>query len=138
MPITRLALLTALAVTPAIGCYAQTLRERLQQGASKVQQGASDVQKGVAGAAGRIEDSMDSSVDLMTDEPSPQATRDELDAMARETLVRLFAQQPEAADLFELSAGYAVFDTENLSCLAWRLALDGASRSREPTTSGFT
>ena len=34
--------------------------------------------------------------------------------MAGETLTRLFAEQPEAADLFELSAGYAVFDTRKV------------------------
>ena len=107
MPTTRLALLTALIVTLAAGSQAQSLRERMQQGASKVQQGA-------AGAAGRIGESVDSSVDLMTNEPTPQETRAKLDAMADETLARLFAEQPEAAELFELSAGYAVFDTRKL------------------------
>ena len=114
MPITRLAPLTALAVMLAASSHAQSLRERMQQGVSKVQQGASEVQKGVAGATGRIEESVDSSVDLMTNEPTPQETRDKLDAMADETLARLFAEQPEAAELFELSAGYAVFDTRKL------------------------
>ena len=114
MPFTRLALLTALATLLAVGSHAQTLRERLQQGASKAQQGASAVQKGAAGVAGRIDESVNSSVDLMTNEPTPQETRDELDAMAGETLTRLFAEQPEAADLFEMSAGYAIFDTRKL------------------------
>ena len=114
MSITRLAALTALAVTLAASSHAQSLRERMQQGVSKMQQGATEVQKGVAGATGRIEESVDSSVDLMTNEPTPQETRDKLDAMADETLARLFAEQPEAAELFELSAGYAVFDTRKL------------------------
>ena len=56
MPMTRLALLTALIVALAAGSHAQSLRERMQQGVSKVQQGASEVQKGVAGATGRIEE----------------------------------------------------------------------------------
>ena len=115
MSITRLAALTALTVTTlAASSHAQTLRERMQQGVSKVRQGASEVQKGVAGATGRIEESVDFSVDLMTNEPTPQETRDKLDAMADETLARLFAEQPEAAELFDLSAGYAVFDTRKL------------------------
>ena len=117
MPITRLGLLTALAVTLAAGSHAQTLRERMRQGVSTVQKGASEVQKGVTGVAGRIDESIDSSVDLMTNEPTPQETRDKLDAMAGETLARLFAERPEAADLFELSAGYAVFDTRKLVLL---------------------
>jgi lipid-binding SYLF domain-containing protein len=114
MPSNRLLLLTALTVTLVAGAHAQTLREKMQQGVSKMRQGASEVQKGVAGATGRIEGSMDSSVDLMTNEATPQETRDELDATADETLARLFAEQPEAAKLFEASAGYAIFDTRKL------------------------
>jgi hypothetical protein len=114
MLIHRLALLTMLSVMPAVGSQAQTLRERLEQGASRVQQGAAEVQKGVSGIADRIGASAESSVDLMTDEATPQATRDELDAMAAETLSRLFAEKPEAVALFEQSAGYAVFDTREL------------------------
>jgi lipid-binding SYLF domain-containing protein len=107
MPTARLALLTALSIALAVTAQAQSLRERMQQGAL-------EVQKGVTGITGRIEESVDSSVDLMTNEPTPQETRDKLDAIADETLARLFAEQPEAADLFELSAGYAVFDTRKL------------------------
>jgi hypothetical protein len=104
---TRLALFTTLIATLAAGSQAQSLRERMQQGVSKVQQGA-------AGAAGRSGESLDSSVDLMTNEQTPQETRAELDAMADETLARLFLEKPEAAELFDLSAGYAVFDTRKL------------------------
>ena len=107
MPITRLALLTALAIVLGVGSHAQTLRERLQQGVSKAQQGASAVQKGATDLADIIEGNVDSSVDLMTNEPTPQETRAKLDTMAGETLTRLFAEQPEAADLFELSAAGA-------------------------------
>jgi hypothetical protein len=103
----RLALFTALIATLAAGSQAQSLRERMQKGVAKAQQGAVD-------AAGRIGDSVDSSVDLMTNDQTLQETRAKLDAMADETLARLFLEQPEAAELFELSAGYAVFDTRKL------------------------
>ena len=112
--ITRLALLTAVAIVFCGGSHAQTLRERLQQGASKVQQGAAAAQKGAAGVANTIDESVNSSVDLMTNEPTPQETRAKLDAMAGETLTRLFVEQPEAETLFEQSSGYAVFDTRKL------------------------
>src|SRR5688572_10944036 len=95
MPTTRLVIVTALAVALYSSSHAQSLRERMQRGASRVQQGA-------AAVAGRIEKSVDSSVDLMTNEATPQETRDELDAMAGETLSRLFAERPEAEDLFDL------------------------------------
>ena len=106
-PSTRLALLTTLAILLATATQAQSLRERMQQGVAKAQQGAS-------AAADRLNENVNSSVDLMTDEPTPQQTRDELDAMAAVTLARLFAEQPEASDLFDLSAGYAVFDTRKM------------------------
>ena len=139
MSITRLAVLTALTVTLAASSHAQSLRERMQQGVSKVQQGASEVQKGVAGATGRIEESVDSSVDLMTNEPTPQETRDKLDAMADETLARLFVEQPEAAELFELSAGYAVFDTRKLVLFGLAAGAGrGVAVSRAETSGAFT
>ena len=72
------------------------------------------MQKGAADLADTVDENVNSSVDLMTNEPTPQETRAKLDAMAGETLSRLFVEQPEAADLFELSAGYAVFDTRKL------------------------
>ena len=110
MSIARMALLTAAAVMFTAGSHAQSLRERLRQGAS-------EVQKGVAGVTGTIEENVDSSIDLMTNEPTPQETRAKLDAMAGETLARLFVEHPEAAELFELSAGYAVFDTRKVVLL---------------------
>ncbi len=102
MPITRLALLTTLAIMPATGSDAQTLRERLQQGVSKAQQGASALQKGAADLADTIEGNVDSTVDLMTNEPTPEETRAKLDAMAGDTLTRLLIEQPV---VWKFSAG---------------------------------
>ena len=75
MPVIRLALLTALIIGFGVGSRAQTFRERLQQGVSKAQPGATAVQKGAADLADTIEGNVDSSVDLMTNEPTPQETR---------------------------------------------------------------
>ena len=72
------------------------------------------MQQGAAGVAERLEEGADSSVDLMTNELTPQETRDELDAMADETLSRLLVERPEAEGLLELSTGYAVFDTRKV------------------------
>ena len=113
MLIVRLAVVMMLMLA-AVGTHAQTLRERLQQGVTKAQQGASAVQKGAAGVADTIDKNVDSTVDLMTNEPTPEWTRAKLDVMAGDTLTRLFAEQPEAADLFASSAGHAVFDTRKL------------------------
>jgi lipid-binding SYLF domain-containing protein len=107
VPVPRLAALVAVLAIIATGAEAQTLRERLQKGAAQVQEGA-------AGLADRIDQSVQSSVDLMTNEPTPQETRDELDAMAIETLARLFDERPQTGALFDRSAGYAVFDTRKV------------------------
>lgn len=109
-----LSMLPALAVLVFAGAVpdadAQTLRDRLNQGADAVRRGAGHV-------AGNVQRSVEGTVDLMTDEATPEATRAELDAMAFDTLQRLFAQHPEVADLFDESAGYAVFDTRRMSLL---------------------
>jgi len=131
MPISRPVLLAALLAAALAGALqAQTLRDRMQQGMSKaregaeavgkgVQQGAEIVGKGASAVAKRIEENVDSSVDLMTDEASAEATRAELDGMVIDTLDRLFAEQPAAKTLFEESAGYAVFDTRKLTLVGF-------------------
>lgn len=106
-------ILITVALASAAG--AQSLKERLQQGAGALRDGASAVQQGVATGAGivvdQVEQNIDSTVDLMTNEATPEATRVELDAMAAETLNRLFAERPGSRELFAESAGHAVFDT---------------------------
>jgi lipid-binding SYLF domain-containing protein len=91
----------------ASGAEAQSLGDRLRQGADAVKEGA-------AGLAGRAEDTIGSTVDLFTDEATPPETRATLDAMAAEILAELFAEQPDALALYALSAGHAVFDTRRL------------------------
>ncbi|WP_116131771.1 hypothetical protein [Tropicimonas sp. IMCC34043] len=123
MPKPRPILVAALALlVAATGSQAQTLRDKLQQGVQKgtsvVQQGAAAVQRGAAATVERIEDSVDSSVDLMTNEATVAESRDEIDLMAGAALSRLFIEQPDASDLFDRSAGYAVFDTRKLMLAA--------------------
>jgi lipid-binding SYLF domain-containing protein len=89
------------------GMEAQSLGDRLRQGADAVKEGA-------AGIAGKAEDSVGSTVDLFMDKGTPQETRAALDAMAAETLAELFAGQPDALTLYAQSAGHAVFDSRRL------------------------
>lgn len=89
---------------------AQTLRDRLNMGAEALREGTGRV-------VDNVERSVTGSVDLLTDEATPEETRAELNTMAFQTLQRLFDEQPEAARLFEESAGYAVFDTRRLTAL---------------------
>ena len=97
---------------------AEGLGDRLRQGMSKVGEGARSVGEGIGQGVARVGDRIDENIrsteQLLSDGESPEAKRAELDAMASEALSRLFAEQPEALDLFLLSAGYAVFDTRKL------------------------
>ncbi len=92
---------------PAPSVDAQSFRERL----GTAMTGAG---KAVTGATQQVEDAVTSTTDLMVNEPTPEATRAKLDAMAAETLARLFAEQPGTIALFDQSAGYAVFDTRKM------------------------
>jgi hypothetical protein len=97
---------------------AQTLRERMQQGKQAAQEGFGKAMTGASNvmndAAGRIDETVASTTNLMVNEPTPEATRAELDSMASETMNRLFAERPGARTLLEQSAGFAVFDTRKV------------------------
>lgn len=112
-------------LTLPVAAEAQSLREKLLQGAEKIQEGSESIKEGatIAGdaakeganqIAGQVEDSINSSVDLLTNEATPEETRAELDAMAKATFERLLEEQPESATLIDQSAGVAVFDTRKL------------------------
>ncbi len=97
---------------------AQYLRDKLLQGADMMKEGASiagyAVVEGAGQVATQLEESVNSSVDLLTNEATPEETRAELDAMAKATFQRLLAEQPETASLIDRSVGAAVFDTRKL------------------------
>jgi lipid-binding SYLF domain-containing protein len=69
----------------------------------------------VGKASHAVTDSVDSTKKSLRDEATPEATRAKLDAMAEQTLERLFTEQPDSRPLFEESAGYAVFDAREAS-----------------------
>jgi len=106
--------LTVLCGTSSGAVMAEGLGDRLRQGVSKVGEGARAVGQGVSNVGNRVDETIRSSEDLLLEADGPDAKRAELDAMAAEALSRLFAENPEALDLFLLSAGHAVFDTRKL------------------------
>jgi hypothetical protein len=103
---------TLIAAMPARG---EGLAERLQQGIGQaaeggergIGQGAAILERG----AERLGETVDSTLELATNEPTPEATRSKIDTMADEVLTRLFDTEPGARVLLDTSAGYAVFDT---------------------------
>ena len=115
------ALTLLLAIMPVIGS-AQLLQD-IREGAGKAVQAVGTATGNAVEAAGTVagkatdavKDTVDSSRQSLGDEATPEATRAKLDAMAKETLMHLFAEKPESRALFDRSAGYAVFDKREAS-----------------------
>lgn len=103
----RIIILAAL-VSVAHGASAQSVFDKVAKGVSK----AGDAAKGVTNSVGNT---IDSTSELISDEETPELTRQRLDATAEITLQRLFAENEAAKLLFDLSAGYAVFDTRRVA-----------------------
>jgi len=104
----RFALVGCACVSFCGPALAESLLDKLKSGAEKVEQ---TIEKG----AEKVDDTIDSTADLVTNEDTPEQTRAKLDAMADEVLARLLAENPDAAELYEISAGHAAFDTRKLS-----------------------
>lgn len=108
------AVVIVLAGCVASSALSEGLGDRLRQGMSIVGEGAQAVGKGAARVGDRIDESIRSTEELLLDGESPEAKRAALDGMAMDALTRLFDEVPGAFDLFELSYGYAVFDTRRV------------------------
>lgn len=109
--------LVLLLIAPALG-NAQFLNE-LGDGAVKAAKAVGETTESVVDAAGAVAGKASSAVTASTeglsDEATPEETRAKLDAMAKTTLSRLFAEQTGSRELFDKSAGYAVFDKREAS-----------------------
>jgi hypothetical protein len=102
-PASLVALLAAFALGPA-PVAAQGWRDKVAAGAAKT----ADIARN---SARRIDETVGSTIELATGQATPELTRQKLDMMANDALLRLFSEYPGARDQFDASAGYAVFDT---------------------------
>ena len=135
---TRIVFVVCLIGAPVVG-HAQMLLDALKDGTSNAVQTVGETAKGTAEAAGRatgaVKETIGSTQESLADEATPAATRAKLDAMTEATLARLFAEKPGSRELFERSAGYAVFDKREASFYVVAgygrgVAVDAASGSR--------
>ncbi|NVO55403.1 hypothetical protein HW561_06345 [Rhodobacteraceae bacterium B1Z28] len=98
---------------------AEGVLDKIKKGADNtldaVGQGAQKVGQGIEKGADIVGDTVDSTADLVTNEATPEETRAELDIMADEVLNRLLAENADAATMYDISAGYAAFDTRKIS-----------------------
>jgi hypothetical protein len=117
----RLLVMTSLAGV-AQNVASESLLGGLKHGAAKAAGKLGETTEAAAGALGvvtdkavdKVNETVESAERDLLDEATPEQTKAKLDAMAEETLGRLFEAQPGARDLFDLSAGYAAFATRQL------------------------
>ncbi len=89
---------------------AQTVFDKIKEGANK----AGNV---VGKSIESVGETIESTADLAADEGTPEQSRASRDAMAEKTLAQLFSKNEAANDLYNASAGYAVFDTRKVVTL---------------------
>lgn len=104
MQIFRWLTLCSLALVPLSDASAKSLRDTLSDGVAKAN-------TAVKNTARNVDQTVSSTIELAQGEATPAETRAKLDAMADDTLLKLFAGNPAAEELFKISSGYAVFDT---------------------------
>lgn len=112
----KLPLICILSCLVATAVPAQTLGDKIVGG---IQKGAQAVGKGASNVAGAVEGSINSTAELFSSDDDPAETRARLDATAERSLARLFEEKPEARDLYEQSAGYAVFDVRKVTLVGF-------------------
>jgi len=80
-----------------------------------IKSGANKVGDGVKTGVNAVGDAVESTGDLVRNEETPEATRAKLDRMEADVMARLLAENAEAARVFDVAAGYAAFDTRQVT-----------------------
>jgi lipid-binding SYLF domain-containing protein len=69
----------------------------------------------LAKGAESVTDTVSDTVKKIGGDETPEETREKIDKMSSDTLKRLFSDTPHAKKLYDISYGYAVFDTRKFS-----------------------
>lgn len=120
---TRLLLTVALIAAIPMAASSDSLWNKIKKGASDAGDAVGDAASDVGNAIGNtaedvgdaIEKTVDSTTEMVTDEETPEQTRQRMDSMASQTLSQLLSENPQAAALYEVSHGYAVFDARQVT-----------------------
>jgi hypothetical protein len=115
--------LALLILAAPVAANAQVSLDRLKDRASSAAKTVGETAGNAVGTAGEVagkatdaaKDTVESTRKDLRDEATPEATRAKLDSMAEQTLSQLFSTHPSSRELFDQSAGYAVFDTREAS-----------------------
>ncbi|MEP2530463.1 hypothetical protein [Shimia sp.] len=100
---------------------AESVWDKVKKGAQTTGEAIGDGAQAVGGAvesgAEAVGDAFVSTGELVSNEATPADTRARLDAMADDIIARLISENAEARELFEISAGYAAFDSRQVSVI---------------------
>ncbi len=115
----RILILLTSVVCFASPTLAEGLLDKVKRGAdsavSAAERGATSVGDAVGKGVDAVDQSIKSTNELLREEETPEATRAKLDAMADGAISRLRAENPDANNIYDISAGYAAFDTRSLT-----------------------
>ncbi|SLN10862.1 hypothetical protein [Ruegeria meonggei] len=92
-----------------------TIKKGAEKTATAIGQGADAVGNTIDKGVNAVEGTVDSTSELLSNEATPEETRAKLDGMATEILDQLLAENPKAQSLYEICAGYAVFDSRKVT-----------------------
>ncbi|WP_170571969.1 hypothetical protein [Ruegeria atlantica] len=98
---------------------AEGVLDKIKKGAENtadaIGRGAETVGDTIGKGADAVDETLDSTTNLVTNEATPEETRAKLDIIANEVLTQLLAENPDAKALYDISAGYAVFDSRKVT-----------------------
>ena len=108
----RLILAAAICVALPCTAYSEGLWSKVKKGASNAGEAIGNTATDVGNAVG---DSIHSTTEMVSNEDTPELTRQRIGGVATETLNLLFSMNAEAKALYDLSFGYAVFNARQLT-----------------------
>lgn len=98
---------------------AEKLLDKIKKGTQStgeaIGRGAESIGKGVTRGADAVGDAVQSTGELLSNEATPEDTRARLDQMADANMTRLLDENADARALYQISQGYAVFDSRAVS-----------------------
>ncbi len=112
-------LILAAAVFLTSPAIAEGVLDKIKKGAENtanaIGRGAEGVGNTIEKGANAVDETIDSTSELLRNEATPEETRAKLDLMAGEILDQLLAENPQAQELYDVCAGYAVFDSRKVT-----------------------
>ncbi|MEX0307735.1 MAG: hypothetical protein AB3N12_10165 [Ruegeria sp.] len=116
MPRTVFFAATLCLCSPAFG---EGVLDKIKKGAENtataIGRGAESVGNTIEKGANAVDGTINSTSELLKNEATPEETRAKLDEMAGDILDQLLAENPQAQELYDISAGYAVFDSRKVT-----------------------